>query len=266
MTTADNEQAACTLLKVARLAAQHALTGYRRPKRVEWKGDVDLVTDFDRSAEDIIRRQLAEQLPYASVVAEEAGGTAIGEFAIYADPIDGTTNYVHGHPFWCTSIGLTQHGQPIAGAVVAPALHVEWMGWVGGQAFRNADPCVISPTQSIRESLLATGFPYDRRTSPDNNFAAFVAMKKATIGVRRCGSAALDLCLVADGTYDGYWESKLHAWDITAGIAIVLAAGGKVTSVQGGPVDVVSGNVLASNGIIHEELVHHLKDIGAAVA
>jgi myo-inositol-1(or 4)-monophosphatase len=171
------------------------------------------------------------------------------------DPIDGTTNFVHGHPFWCVSIGLLERGEPVLGAVVAPALGSEWTGSRDGMAFKNGVRSHVSKTDRIEQSLLATGFPRDRTTEPDNNFSSFVRVKKAVQGVRRCGSAAIDLCLVADGTYDAYWERKLNGWDLAAGAAIVLAAGGRLSDLAGGPARIESGEIVASNGRLHDAVV-----------
>jgi len=140
--------------------------------------------------------------------------------------------------------------------VVAPSLGLAWHGWVGGRALRNGEGCHVSGTDDLRNAMLATGFPYDRRTSQDNNFSQFLALKRVALGVRRCGSAAIDLCLVADGTYDGYWEMKLRPWDIAAGAALVLAASGQVTAYDGAPLDLLRGEIVASNGRIHERLLH----------
>ena len=263
--------------RAARDASQLVLEGFRRDPTVEHKGAVDLVTSFDRDSEDLLRRRLGEALPFA-IVGEEHGGAA-ERVAFYVDPVDGTTNFVHGHPFWCVSIGLVIAGQPVLGVVIAPPLGVEWYGWVAASGERLAvrrsaenaiafeeharlriveEACAVSTTASLEDALLATGFPYDRRTSPDNNFDAFVAIKKQCQAVRRCGSAALDLCLVADGTYEGYWERKLRPWDIAAGIALVRAAGGKVTDFEAGSACIESGHVIATNGAIHDALTSEL--------
>jgi myo-inositol-1(or 4)-monophosphatase len=127
---------------------------------------------------------------------------------------------------------------------------------------RNGEPCGVSEVAELDQALLATGFPYDRRTNPENNFAAFVALKKLAVGVRRCGSAALDLCLVADATYDGYWERKLAPWDFAAGAAIVRAAGGEVTDLTGGAVDLERGYVMATNGRLHQALIGAVRSAG----
>lgn len=284
-----------TILDVTRGAAREAcalvLSGFRGELVVEHKGAVDLVTRFDRESEELIRLRLAAAFPFA-IIGEEHGGTT-NDVAFYVDPVDGTTNFVHGHPFWCVSIGLVIAGEPVLGVVISPPLGVEWCGWVAASGERRAlrrsvenvttsvlleaapvdasrgaagggahaptiAACAVSKVAALEDSLLATGFPYDRRTDPDNNFDAFVAIKRRCQAVRRCGSAALDLCLVADGTYDGYWERKLRPWDIAAGIAIVRAAGGRVTDFDGGSGCLANGHVVATNGAIHDALANAL--------
>jgi myo-inositol-1(or 4)-monophosphatase len=245
----------------ARAAAALVASGWRSSVRVEHKGPIDLVTDYDRASEALLRECLHRASPFA-VVGEEAGSDAHATDACaprwYVDPIDGTTNFVHGHPFWCVSVGLLAGTDPLLGVVVAPALQTEWTGYVGGPALRNGVPCHVSANDRFSDSLLATGFPYDRRTSPDNNFDAFVAIKKRCQAVRRCGSAALDCALVADGTYDGYWEKKLRTWDVAAGAALVLAAGGRISDYRGEPADITRGELVATNGHIHDALVEAL--------
>jgi len=159
------------------------------------------------------------------------------------------------------SVGLVAGRSPLLGAVVAPSLGVEWTGIAGETALRTGQACRVSAVSEFRDSLLATGFPYDRHVSDDNNFDAFVAIKKKCQAVRRCGSAAIDLCLVADGTYEGYWEKKVKPWDIAAGSAIVLASGGRVTDYEGNPVDATGGNVVATNGKIHSILLAELSKV-----
>lgn len=242
-------------LEVAQEAALFAAEGYRRPKQVAHKGEKDLVTEYDTATEELIRERLGARTPEIGIVAEEQGGTASGA-TWYVDPIDGTTNYAHGHPFWCVSIGLVEGKRFLAGAVVAPKLGLWWRGSSGERSLRNGEPCFVSGTSGIGDSLLATGFPYDRRTSEDNNIASFAALKRQALGIRRCGSAALDLCLVADGTYDGYWERKLQPWDLSAGVCIVQGAGGVVTDLAGEELDAKGGGYLAAtNGRIHQMLL-----------
>ena len=254
--TRTPEQLARIAHLVASEAAQLLQAGFRKHPAVREKGRADLVTEYDLESERWIRQRLAELTPEIPIVAEEQGGTAApGEAPTwYCDPLDGTTNYVHGHFFFCVSIGLCEAGVPVAGAVVAPALATHWLGWQGGPALRNGEPCHVSDTGELAHALVATGFPTDRRNPATNNFSAFTRVKPEVRGVRRCGSAAIDLCLVADGTYDAYWERRLNAWDVMAGSALVLAAGGRVSALDGAAPDLSIGHVLASNGRIHEPL------------
>lgn len=274
MNVAELDAILVTARSAAREAAALVHGGFRRHPIVEHKGVVDLVTSFDRDSEALLRERLSAELAF-DIVGEEGGGEWTRDApAFFIDPIDGTTNFVHGHPFWCVSIGLVVTGEPLLGVVIAPALGLEWYGYVAGDGTRRAqrhawgnarkagvseddddEPCVVSGMTRFEDSLLATGFPYDRRTSSENNFDAFVAIKQRCQAVRRCGSAALDLCLVADGTYEGYWERKLRPWDIAGGMAIVRGAGGRVTEFEGGGESIASGHVVATNGHIHEALL-----------
>jgi myo-inositol-1(or 4)-monophosphatase len=242
--------------------------GFRSRPRVEEKAAHDLVTEFDRASEALLLSRLAALTPDIPVIGEEgAFGAATrsrGGLVWYVDPIDGTTNFVHGHPFWCVAVGLMDDDAPVAGAVVAPELGLRWTGWrappggpagPGGEARRNGEPCAVSATPRLADAMVGTGFPPARDEAPANNFDAFMAVKRRAQAVRRCGSAAIDLCLVGDGTYDGYWERRLHAWDVAAASAVVLAAGGVITALDGGPPDYHAGHILASNGRIHGELV-----------
>jgi myo-inositol-1(or 4)-monophosphatase len=246
--------------EAARSAAALAATGWRRNPLAEHKGRIDLVTHFDRDSEALLRERLGRATSFPFVGEEQGGERARGdgEPTWFVDPLDGTTNFVHGHPFWCVSVGLLVGRAPLLGVVVAPSLGVEWSGLVGESATRNGEPCRVSDVSVLDDALLATGFPYDRHTSADNNFDSFVAIKQKCQAVRRCGSAAIDMCLVADGTYDGYWERKLNAWDLAAGSALVLAAGGRLTDYDGHEADVRTGHVVATNGRIHDVLVQEL--------
>ena len=256
-TAVDHDALLTIALEAAREAAALVMPGWRSGVRAEKKGPIDLVTEYDRASEALLRERLHARTPF-KVVGEEAGADAGADPNVprwFVDPIDGTTNFVHGHPFWCVSVGLVLGGAPVLGAIVAPALRSEWTGAVGGRATRDGAPCAVSEVDRFGDALLATGFPYDRRTSPQNNFDAFVAIKKQCQAVRRCGSAALDCALVADGTYDGYWEMKLGPWDVAAGAAIVVAAGGRISDYAGGAADVTRGELIATNGRIHDALV-----------
>ena len=273
-------------LDVAREAGRMIERGWRHGVHAEHKGPVDLVTTFDRESEEFLRNALHARTGFA-VIGEEngadsgAGASQNDAPTWYVDPIDGTTNFVHGHFFYCVSVGLVDHearphesraglstrNEPILGAIVAPSLHTEWTGLIGvygkaSVALRNGEACGVSQVDQFSDSLLATGFPYDRSNDRENNFDAFVAIKKSCQAVRRCGSAALDLCLVADGTYDGYWERGLKPWDMAAGAAILAAAGGKVSNYDGAAFDVRRPEVVATNGHIHTALTHALARVG----
>ncbi|MBX3231778.1 MAG: inositol monophosphatase [Labilithrix sp.] len=266
-------------LGVVRAAAMEAAklvsNGFRRHVAVEHKGAIDLVTEYDRASEALLRQRLTSELPYA-FVGEEGGGDLENGVGFYVDPIDGTTNFVHGHPFWCISIGLVARGAPVLGLVLAPALGVEWSGWTAANGERSArrhtfasaflpateSACAPSRTAAIAEAYLATGFPYDRRTSDDDNFAAFTTIKKKCLAIRRCGSAAMDVCLVADGTYDGYWERKVNPYDVAGGAAIARAAGCTVTDFTGGAAFLERGRIVVTNGALHGALVAELAHTG----
>ncbi len=265
MTLAARDEPALVRLALdaAREAAKILAPGFRHRPVAEHKGAVDLVTEFDRASEAYLAERLVRETGFACV-GEEAGGERAADPndpTWYVDPLDGTTNFVHGHPFYCVSIGLTVAGTPRLGAVFAPALSLAWTGIAGRSATRNGEPCAVSSTASFDAAMLGTGFPYDRKTSADNNFDAFVALKKQVQAVRRCGSAAIDLCFVADGTYDGYWERKLRPWDLAAGAAIVLGAGGRLSSFDGMSPDLLQGHLVATNGRIHDALVAALQTV-----
>jgi myo-inositol-1(or 4)-monophosphatase len=255
MTPTEREQLTRVALEVAEEAARLVHGAYRGAFRTSLKGRADLVTEYDVKSEQLIRARLAERTPALRVVGEEQGGEADGP-TWFCDPIDGTTNFVHGHPFFCVSIGLLDRGAPLLGAVVAPALDLRYAGSVGGAALRNGAPCRVSDTRSVGDALLATGFyPGDTGAiSLRDNIASFERVLQKARGVRRCGSAALELCMTADGTYDAYWERTLNAWDVAGGAAIVLAAGGRISDLAGGPPDLAAGNIIASNGHVHDEL------------
>lgn len=232
-------------------------------RRVEFsdKGSpIDLVTEVDRESERVILAVLRRG--GVPIVAEEGGreGEALGT-VFYVDPLDGTTNYAHGHPFHAVSIGLVVDGVPELGVVHAPMLGAVWSGGprVGASRrdlFRGHEhPLAVSSVAVLEASLGATGFPYDRRTTSDDNLSAFGALTKRSHGVLRCGSAALDLALVADGTYDVYWERKLKPWDLAAGAALVLAAGGRISDPWGRPFVAEAGALVATNAVLHEALL-----------
>lgn len=252
---------ALVLERAARAAGAVLMEGWRSPAlSVERKGVIDLVTRWDRASEDLLRRELSAALPDVALVAEEGGGREARDElpTLWVDPLDGTTNFVHGHPFFAVSVGLAVGRELVASCVHAPALGNTWVAAKGHGATRDGAPCRVSTVSALDDALLATGFPYDNRTNPRNNLAEFAALTMKTQGVRRCGSAALDLCLTADGTFDGYWERSLKPWDLAAGMLLVSEAGGALTSLDGGAHDFRSGAVVASNGALHRALLDAL--------
>lgn len=252
---------------VARRAGERVMEGYRHHPSARKKGAIDLVTEYDLASEALITEQLSRTWPNIAIVAEEAqsgADVAVSEaLRFFVDPIDGTTNFAHGHPFFAVSIGLCQGAAPVLGVVFAPALQVCWSGAVGQGAWRNGAPCRVSSGAVLRDALCATGFGYEVVGAGDDNVAEFAGMQERSRGVRRCGAAAIDLALVADGTYDAYWEYLLQPWDIAAGAALVLAAGGTIGAFDGGPPDIRSGAVVASNGPLHQATLSAIAQIRA---
>jgi myo-inositol-1(or 4)-monophosphatase len=219
----------------------------------------DLVTEWDVRAEEVIRTALAEMSPGVPILGEEAGrseGSSASELWL-VDPIDGTVNFAHGLPLFAVSLALEQDGSPIAGVVAAPAIGWEFHAHAGGGAFLDARPIRVSEVASLDQAMLATGFPYDRAVS-GHNFAEWEHFQRRAGACRRLGAASLDLAMVAAGWFDGYWESRLSPWDLSAGALLVSEAGGTVTDIDGGRFVSAGGNAIASNGRIHGALVADL--------
>jgi myo-inositol-1(or 4)-monophosphatase len=262
----DLEQIVSIARPIAERAGAIVMEGFRGAITVQKKSGIDLVTDRDLASEALIRAELLAAFPEHGIVAEEGDGDAAArerEWVWYCDPLDGTTNFAHGHFFFAVSLGLCHRGQPVLGVVHAPALRTTWWGAVGIGAFRASEGraierCVPRGGETLIESVLATGFPYDRASSEENNVREVSRIVLGVRGLRRCGSAAIDLALVADGTYDGYWEQKLAPWDLCAGAALVMAAGGTLTNYDGQALHVDEGRVVATNGRIHQELLAEL--------
>jgi myo-inositol-1(or 4)-monophosphatase len=246
-------RAAADLLRDAHA---HAIRSKTNPK--------DLVTEWDLRSEEAIRAVLAEHTPGIPVLGEEGGGDAHSGQRWIVDPIDGTVNFAHGLPIWCISIGLATGNDLEVGVVYAPRLGW-WFEASAGQGARDqlGAPLHVSAIDRLESSLLATGFPYDLATNPVNNLAEWEHLQKVASACRRCGSAALDLCMVAAGWFEGYWERHTKAWDVAAGALIVREAGGRVTSTRGEPFDLFAEDVLATNGAIHEGLVAELGRVRA---
>lgn len=238
--------------QAAHAAGAVAMQGWRAPNEISKKGRFDLLTEYDLQSERLIRARLETAFPDHRIVGEEDAETGTGELVWYVDPIDGTTNFAHGHFFFAVSIALYRGVRGLAGVVHAPALGVTWKAARHKGAFRNGERCAVSARDRLDEAVCATGFPYDRWSNPDNNQAELGLFLQRVRGVRRCGAAAIDLCLVADGTYDVYWEQRLQPWDMCAGALIVQEAGGRLSGYEGEPADPRSGRLIATNGLLHE--------------
>ena len=253
----DNRQIYLDAAVEAALAAG-AFQRYRFASQftIDMKGDKNLVTEVDRESERLIVACLRARFPDHNIVAEEGEypqGNSTCRWII--DPLDGTTNYAHGFPWFCVSIALEAAGELAAGVVYNP-LHEElFTATKGGGAYLNGHRLQVSSRSPLRDTLLGTGFPYDCATDPANNFADFIAFQKAARGIRRAGAAALDLAGVAAGRLDGFWELKLKAWDVAAGVLLVREAGGTVSTFDGSPYDIFNDRIVASNGLIHKEMV-----------
>lgn len=231
-------------------------------RSIAFKGPIDMVTEMDHRSEQIIVDTLLAAFPGHAVLAEEE--TCIENdsgFLWIIDPLDGTTNYAHGYPNYAVSIGLEQEGQTIVGVVYDPLRDELFSATRGNGSFLNGRRICVSTIDLLLRCLLATGFPYDRATSPVNNLAQFNRMIMRSQEVRRCGSAALDLCSVAAGRLDGYWELKLKPWDVAAGSLIVLEAGGMVTALSGAPFSIRDNSIVASNGLIHGQMLDELAQV-----
>jgi myo-inositol-1(or 4)-monophosphatase len=222
--------------------------------------EVDLVTEADRKSEALLVDRIAREYPGHGVVAEEGTGRPQrSAFRWLVDPLDGTTNFAHGYPHYAVSLALQENGTTVVGVVYDVFLGELFVAERGRGAFLNGQPLRVSSVSEIRRALLGTGFPYDRQTSPVNNFDHFVTVQKAAQGVRRDGSACLNLCYVACGRFDGYWEMKLNPWDVAAGALMVIEAGGRVTDFAGGLFDESGLETVATNGLLHDELVALLR-------
>jgi myo-inositol-1(or 4)-monophosphatase len=242
---------------IVREAGKLLLDRFHTELQVSHKGTIDLVTEVDLAAENLIVGRIREAFPKHSILAEERHSSARDEAVKWViDPLDGTTNYAHGYPVFSVSIGLEIAGITEWGAVFDPMRDEFYTARRGGGATCNQKSLCVSKVSSLGSSLLATGFPYDIRTSKLNNLDNFCAFALHSHGVRRSGSAALDLCHVAAGHLDGFWELKLNPWDCAAGYLMVREAGGRVTNFRGDPGSIYEREVIASNGLIHEQMIN----------
>src|SRR5271169_2701212 len=256
---------------IAREAGALLLQYFHKGLKIEYKGDADLVTAADRASEALIRERISQQFPSHDVLGEEQGLNDTGsDYRWYVDPLDGTTNFAHGYPVFGVSMALDRvlehqaldQERRIAGVVFDPTRDELFTAERGRGAHLNGKPIRVSRASELKECLLATGFPsHKRHQNPNIHFYHQITLRSH--GVRRAGSAALDLANVACGRYDGFWEFNLNPWDTAAGVLLVQEAGGTVTRFDGSPYRLDSREVLASNGLIHEKLMKNFREIFA---
>jgi len=252
-------------VSIARRAGLLLKDRFTEKHRVDYKGEIDLVTEADRMSEQLLMAEIRRQFPEHGILSEETAEVETpSRYRWVIDPLDGTTNYAHGFPMFCVSIALEKDGHIITGVIYNPVSEELFVTGRGKGAFLNGSPISVSATTEISASLLATGFPYDIRRNPNNNINYFSEMALKAQAIRRAGSAALDLAYTAAGRFDGFWELKLHPWDTAAGWLLVSEAGGIVTDISGGGYRLDSPTILASNGRIHNALIDVLGGVNPA--
>lgn len=244
---------------LARRAGGILAVGYEQEHRIDFKGEIDLVTEIDHRSEAFLVAEIQRSFPGHRILAEEGGGEDGGREQWYIDPVDGTVNYAHGIPFFCVSIAYAEAGELTLGAVYDPLRDEMFTAERGQGAYLNGRAIRPSWPAALSRSLLVTGFPYDIKTKKNNNLDHFVRLTMLAQGVRRLGSAALDLCYVAAGRFDGYWELSLQPWDLAAGALIAREAGATVTAITGNrEILLPPFSVLATAPPIHAELLRIL--------
>jgi myo-inositol-1(or 4)-monophosphatase len=255
-----------TAVEAVLAAGRLQMASFGTDFKVEKKGDIDLVTEVDVAVERMFRSMVAERFPDHVVVAEELGGAPApsARHCWIFDPLDGTTNYAHGLPVFCSSLALEIDGVLGVGAVYDPTRRELFTATRGGGAYLNGRPLRVSSVATLVDAMLVTGFPYTVHQSHERLVGLFSAFLARAQAVRRLGSAALDLCYVAAGRMDGFWEQQLKPWDVAAGALVLTEAGGTITALDGSPFDVRGGQLMASNGLIHPALVDVATDWQAA--
>jgi len=225
---------------------------YGHTLEIRHKGEIDLQTDVDRACEDAILETIRGHFPDHDIVTEETDLARHGSrFLWFVDPLDGTTNFAHAYPYFCSSVALAIRGEAVAGAVYDPIKEELFTGERGGGAYLNGRRLTVSSSSSLLHSLLVTGFPYDLRVDLEGTLRLFNRLMAHARAIRRAGAAALDLCYVAAGRADGFWEERLHTWDVLAGLLLVEEAGGKTSRFDGSAVGLTADEVVATNGRIH---------------
>jgi myo-inositol-1(or 4)-monophosphatase len=249
-------------LKAAREAGRIQRVHFGHSHSVEYKGETNPVTAIDKLCEQTIVQEILKAFPDHDVLAEESPFEGKGSpFRWIVDPLDGTTNYLHGYPCFAVSIGLEVEGEVRLGVAYNPLLEELFHAEKGKGAYLNGNRISVSRARVLGESLLCTGFPYDVRQNVDLYLRYFRQFLVGSFAIRRPGSAVLDLCYVAAGRFEGFWEMRLHAWDVAAGSLMVTEAGGKVTDFRGQPFNIYSKEILATNGLIHDQMLEVIKNV-----
>jgi myo-inositol-1(or 4)-monophosphatase len=248
------------IINISHEAGEIVREGFGKNFGIEYKtNEANLVTDIDKASEKHIKEFIQKKYPSHSILAEEGGETKNElEYLWVVDPIDGTTNFAHGLPIFSISIGLQKRGKAIAGVVYDVMQDITYSAELGSGSFANSQRINVSKNDNLAHSVLVTGFPYNISDNPENALEKFTALTKASRGIRRLGSAAIDFCYVAKGVFDGFWEVYLHPWDICAGKLIVEEAGGTVTGFKGEEIDIYTRRILATNGGIHLRMIEFL--------
>ena len=260
---AGSEQYVPAMTEIAREAGALLMGYFHRRIGFEYKGDVDLVTEADRASEALITERIRARWPRHDLVGEEGARVETGsDFRWYVDPLDGTTNFAHGFPVFCVSMALEHKGERIAGVIFDPTRDELFAAEKGSGAWLNQRRIRVSKVNNLAECLVATGFPSHKRHKNPNIFF-YHQITLRTHGVRRPGSAALDLASVASGRLDGFWEFNLNPWDTAAGVLLVQEAGGTVTDMSGGKWLLDSRETLATNGLVHADFVSLMGDVFA---
>jgi myo-inositol-1(or 4)-monophosphatase len=242
-------------VKLAREAGALLIEKFNQSIAISYKGDINLVTEADKMSENLIIAAIQQHFPGHAILAEESPAIPGSSMRWIIDPLDGTTNYAHGYPVFCVSIALEKDGVIILGVIYDPTRRDTFIAVRGDGAYLNGKRLASSKTADLNRSLLATGFPYDIRESKENNLNYFSTMAKEAQAIRRAGAAALDMAYVAAGRLDGFWELKLQPWDMAAGCLMIEEAGGKITEISGSSWNILSPDILASNGRIHEQMI-----------
>ena len=245
------------IIEIAKEAGQVVREGFGKTLDIEFKtNESNLVTQIDKASEKRIIEYVKKEFPTHGILAEESGESKnTSEYIWVIDPLDGTTNFAHGFPIFSVSIGVQKNGITLAGVVYDIMQDIIYTAELNGGAYANNKRIIVSPTDKLQRALLVTGFPYNIAENPENAFERFISLTKASRGMRRLGSAAIDFCYVAKGAFDGFWEVYLHPWDICAGKLILEEAGGIVTGFSGETIDIFSNKILATNKNIHDQMV-----------